>query len=164
MRLCSVFIALLFAGCASSTPPLPEEIASAISPGSNTIVLNSELTLDELFGEARRHLIGNGFDLTRYSLEMRLIATDQVEIGRSTAFRIILQAGEVGTGTQLEAAGFWADISMQQMMSAGPGTTGEHLHWEQASWQGSEQATLAFGQLARLINDIPHTEVLYITK
>ncbi|MEZ4702257.1 MAG: hypothetical protein R2834_18125 [Rhodothermales bacterium] len=155
---------LFLAGCATSAPPLPEELAAAIPPGSNTIVVHSDLSLDEIFAEARRHLIGKGFDFVRYSTEMHLMATDQVEIGQSTALRIVLQAGSMGDASQVEAAGFWANVSAQSMMNSGPGSTGEMEHWEQAVWQGSERATLAFGQLALILNDLPHTQVLYLVK
>ncbi len=164
MRPLSLFLVLVLAGCASSAPPLPDEIAASITAGSNTVVVHSDLSVDELFAEARRLLVNKGFDFVRYSTEIHLIATDQVEIGQSTSLRIIVQAAPAFNDSQLEAVGYWADMSAVTMSADGPGSSGEHQHWERAEWQASERATRAFGQLALLFQDITHNEILYLTK
>ncbi len=165
MRYIGLLTVLLFAGCIAATPSLPEEMASAIPEGANTVELRSSADVDTYYNEVRDFLARRGFTFSREDDRAWRIETEPNEVGHRTSLRVTLRASPLGNGSRLEAIGHWStDSGDSGFESVGSGVSGAIENWHQAEWGSDRQSTLAFGELVRLLNDIPHIEIIYATR
>jgi hypothetical protein len=165
MRYIGFLTVLLLTGCAVSAPPIPEEIASAIPEGANTVELRSSTDVDAYFNEVRDALVRRGFQIRNEDDRAWRIDTEPQEVGNRTAMRITLRASPLGNGSRLEAIGHWStDTGDSGFDGAGSGVSGAIENWYQAEWGSDQRSTYAFGQLAVIMNEIPHVEAVYATR
>ncbi|MEZ4702258.1 MAG: hypothetical protein R2834_18130 [Rhodothermales bacterium] len=162
MRLITLFTLALLAGCAVSAPPLPEEIASTIPEGANTVELHTAMPVDDLYEEARNMLVKKGFKIRDDDDRSWRIETEPMEVGSRTDMRITLRASPIGNGSRIEAIGHWSsDTGDAGFAGAGAGVSSTNENWYQAVWGENQRSSSAFGQLVLIMNDLPHVEAVY---
>jgi hypothetical protein len=165
MRYVIPILLLVWAGCAASAPPLPAELAAAIPEGANTVELRTSESADDLYEKAKRLLLDRGFAFTHEDDRTWRVDTDAQELGGRTPVRITLRVSPLGSGSQLEAIAHWSsDTSDAAMSGAGPGVSGTIQSWHRAAWGENQQSSGAFGQLALLMDSLPHVEAVYNKK
>lgn len=162
----SLLLLFLVAGCAITAPPIPEEIASAIPEGANTVELRSAADVDTFFNEARDVLVRKGFAFRQEDDRNWRLETEPEEVVGRTALRITLRASPLGNGSRIEAIGHWSSDTGDAGFdgaSAG-GVSGTNESWYQAKWGAEQRSSNVFGQLAVILNDIPHAEAVYLAR
>ena len=107
-------------------------------------------------------LINKGFTMMSEDDASWRLDTNPQEVGGRTALRLTLRASPVGNGSRLEAIGYWSsDTPDSGLDGAGAGVSGVLENWNRAEWGSSTNGTNAFGQMALILDTLPHVETVY---
>jgi hypothetical protein len=165
IRLPAFIGALLFLGGCVTTSNVPTDIADDIPEDARSIRLYSNQNPAEYYRIIYQSFVRSGFSIAQENGEMGTFSTDFKEIGQGTTLRINVFVEETTSGSVATMRGQWGlTATMAAGFSAALGASTAGATEEEANWGSSGRPRSAFGAMAVLAADIPHTRLEYVER
>lgn len=156
-----LLMTLLLAGCVS-TSNVPDEIASGITSDARAIALYSDESPNDYYRAIYRSLAARGYAFEQENQDMGTMSTAFKEIGQGTTLKINIFVDEAEGGSMAMLRGQWGvTAEMAAGLSGGFGTSVAGGAANDAKWNDIGRPKAAFGELAVIANDLPHTNLEY---
>ena len=163
MRLPLVLVfSLALAGCAV-TADIPQEKLAMIPDNANRIDVFTDKEVDASMEEVTQFLGDHGFRIKSKDDISKRIDTEHIEVGSRTKLRLTMRLLPIPGGSKIELVGAWStDVEEATFESAGTGVSVEEQNWYPVVWQSAPRADLAYGEMIKLFDDYPATEIKYV--
>lgn len=159
--LATALVAAVLSGCVTSSF-VPDDIARGIPDGAKAIKLYSASSTDALYRDVYRELVRRGFGITQENEDMGTFSTDFNDIEQGTMLQVIVFVEDSDEGSVATMRGKWGiDATMAAGISAAAGAGVGGGGAEDAEWGASGRPGAAFGQMAIIASEIPHTRIEY---
>jgi hypothetical protein len=155
-------LCLLLAGCVNAGAGLSPETQEQIPDGANVIRLTSDRAPSEYYDALYQELARKGYEITQSDEEQNTLSTAPKASGQETTLALRLFVDEREGGSVALLRGRWGvSGSMAAGMGAAVGAGMDKNIGEPAVWKQRNRAGVAFGQLVKTAQDLPHQQISY---
>jgi hypothetical protein len=160
----ALVLCLLLTGCVNAGAGLSPETQEQIPDGANVIRLTSDRAPSEYYDALYQELARKGYEITQSDEEQNTLSTAPKTSGQETtlALRLFIDERDSEGGSLALLRGRWGvSGSMAAGMGAAFGAGMDKNMGEPAVWKQNHRAGVAFGQLVKTAQDLPHQQISY---
>ena len=140
-------------GCVSAST-VPPERARTIPSDARAIRLYSDQSTADYYQAVYRSLVARGFGIAQENQQMGTLSTQTKDIGQNTLLKLTVYVQDTTGGAVATLRGQW-EVTAEMLFTGGA---------SEARWGAAGRSKRAFGEMAVIANEVPHTRMEYISR
>jgi hypothetical protein len=148
-----VCVALSITACVSAST-VPSELARTIPNDARAIRLFSDQPAATYYQTVYRSLVARGFGIAQENAQMGTLSTQTKDIGQNTLLKVTVYVQDTTGGAVATLHGQW-EVTAEMLFTGGA---------SEARWGSMGRSKRAFGEMAVIANEVPHTRIEYVSR